>query len=63
MLPKRLLFALAFAANVTPAFAQLTDVAKDAILNGKYVLGPDAQPQPGVPQGKLVDLKLGESRT
>jgi enterochelin esterase-like enzyme len=29
----------------------------------QYVLGPDSQPQPGVPQGKLMEFDLSDSKT
>jgi enterochelin esterase-like enzyme len=29
----------------------------------QYVLGPDSQPQPGVPQGKLMEFDLPDSKT
>lgn len=51
----------------TPPMRTLLLLAATAALaaedpNAKYVLGPDSQPQPGVPQGKLEKFTFSDSK-
>lgn len=47
------------------ALASLAGAAQPArpALDEQYVLGPDSQPQPGVPEGKVLEFTLEDSKT
>ena len=47
------------------ALASLAGAAQPArpALDEQYVLGPDSQPQPGVPEGKVMEFTLEDSKT
>ncbi len=47
------------------ALASLAEAAQPArpAVDEQYVLGPDSQPQPGVPEGKVLEFTLEDSKT
>jgi len=67
----RLLPYVALLALSTSAFAQApaapqgaakSKPAKDPALDNQYKLGPDSQPQPGVPEGKVTEYTWNDSK-
>ncbi len=47
---------------LSPAVARAATAARPA-PDDQYVLGPDSHPQPGVPEGKLMEFSLDDSKT
>lgn len=54
---------LAAVALALPLFASAQDVAKQSSPDDQYKLGPDSQPQEGVPQGKVSEFAMEDSKT
>ncbi len=64
MLSAQMLRYVTFAAVLSlPLFAQDPKPEKKVSTDDQYVLGPDSQPQKDVPQGKVMEFELKDSKT
>jgi enterochelin esterase-like enzyme len=57
------LAALLLGCSISPHIGQRPATAAPAVPDEQYVLGPDSQPQPRVPMGKILEFTLADSKT
>lgn len=58
-----ILLGAAFCATLSAAPDPAAKGPQRPPVDDQYVLGPDSQPQPGVPQGKVLEFTLEDSKT